>query len=85
MSLKTVNRSIKETVQELIQLLEDQGIIPRAINERVDELFVGNDKVLLAKAEAEKLGSVEISELDLQWLQVLSEGWASPLTGKLYI
>jgi len=71
LSLKTVNRSIKETVQELIQLLEDQGIIPRAINERVDELFVGNDKVLLAKAEAEKLGSVEISELDLQWLAVL--------------
>ena len=38
----------------------------------------------MAKAEAEKLDSVEISELDLQWLQVLSEGWASPLTGKFY-
>jgi len=81
LSLKTVNRTIKETVQELIQLLEDEGIIPRAINERVDELFVGEDKVQVAKAEAEKLDSVEISELDLQWLQVLSEGWASPLTG----
>jgi len=33
LSLKTVNRTIKETVQELIQLLEDEGIIPRAINE----------------------------------------------------
>ena len=48
----------------------------------MDELFVGEDKVQVAKAEAEKLDSVEISELDLQWLQVLSEGWASPLTGK---
>lgn len=81
LSLKTVGRTIKETVQELIQLLEDKGIIPRAINERVDELFVGDDKIELARAEAEKLPSVEINKLDLQWLQVLSEGWASPLTG----
>ena len=49
----------------------------------MDELFVGDDKVNVAKAEAEKLDSVEISQLDLQWVQVLSEGWASPLTGKL--
>jgi 3'-phosphoadenosine 5'-phosphosulfate synthase len=25
--------------------------------------------------------ALEINELDLQWLQVLSEGWATPLTG----
>jgi 3'-phosphoadenosine 5'-phosphosulfate synthase len=24
---------------------------------------------------------LEINELDLQWVQVLSEGWATPLTG----
>lgn len=24
---------------------------------------------------------LEITKLDLQWLQVLSEGWASPLNG----
>ena len=58
-----------------------QGIIPRAINERVDELFVGEDKIHLAREEAERLESVEITKLDLEWLQVLSEGWASPLTG----
>ena len=47
----------------------------------MDELFVGADKVKFAKEEAENLDCIEISKLDLQWLQVLSEGWASPLTG----
>ena len=34
------------------------------------------------KKEAETLKSVEISRLSLQWLQVLAEGWASPMSGK---
>lgn len=29
----------------------------------------------------ETLPSLEISQIDLQWVQVLSEGWASPLRG----
>ena len=32
--------------------------------------------------EAETLPSVEINQIDLQWVQVLGEGWASPLKGK---
>ena len=31
--------------------------------------------------EAQELPSVEINKLDLQWVQVLGEGWASPLKG----
>ena len=34
-----------------------------------------------AREEAERLPSVEIEEVDLQWVQVLAEGWASPLKG----
>lgn len=45
------------------------------------ELFVPTERVVQAKAEAETLESIEISELDLQWVQVLSEGWATPLKG----
>ncbi len=33
------------------------------------------------RAEADSLPGIEIGEVDLQWVQVLSEGWASPLTG----
>ena len=46
------------------------------------ELFVPADEVEEAKAEAETLQSVNIDEVDLQWVQVLGEGWASPLNGK---
>ncbi len=35
-----------------------------------------------AKAAAETHPSVEINKVDLQWVQVLGEGWASPLNGK---
>lgn len=45
------------------------------------ELFVPTERIDQAKAEAETLESIEISELDLQWVQVLSEGWATPLKG----
>merc|ERR1711962_1856803 len=31
--------------------------------------------------EAKALPSIEISKVDLQWIQVLAEGWASPLKG----
>ena len=35
LSLKTVNRTIGETVLEVIELLEKNGIIPRAANDKV--------------------------------------------------
>ena len=33
-----------------------------------------------AQVEAQELEKLTISKLDCQWLQVLSEGWAAPLT-----
>ena len=39
LSLKTVNRTIGETVLEVIELLEKNGIIPRAANDKVGKLF----------------------------------------------
>lgn len=31
--------------------------------------------------EASNLRGLHISEVDLQWVQVLAEGWAAPLKG----
>jgi len=81
LSLDTVNRSIKDTMMEVITLLENNGIIPRAVNDRVSELMVAEDKKEDFLKEAETLPSVEITKIDLQWVQVLGEGWASPLNG----
>ena len=53
----------------------------RAANDRVSELMVAPEKKEEFLKEAEELPSVEINKLDLQWVQVLGEGWASPLKG----
>ena len=68
-----------------------QDIIPKensnsvngfaALAHPVVELFVPQHRIAAVKSEAESLPSVELSQLDLQWVQVLSEGWASPLRG----
>nr|CAI5837913.1 unnamed protein product [Callosobruchus analis] len=47
----------------------------------VPELFVPDHKVKDLLNEAQNLPKQEIRTLDLQWLQILSEGWAYPLKG----
>ena len=45
------------------------------------ELFVVPERLAAAREEASSLPQLALGKLDTQWLQVLSEGWASPLTG----
>ena len=45
------------------------------------DLFVSEPKRELKKREAALLPRVKLTRIDVQWLHVLSEGWASPLTG----
>ncbi|NXV11694.1 PAPS2 synthase, partial [Cepphus grylle] len=79
--LKTNIASVSECIQQVVELLQTQNIVPRGSVKDVLELFVPENKLQGARAEAEMLPSVEITQLDLQWVQVLSEGWATPLTG----
>ncbi|XP_068807213.1 bifunctional 3'-phosphoadenosine 5'-phosphosulfate synthase 2 isoform X1 [Struthio camelus] len=79
--LKTNASSVSECIQQLVELLQIQNIVPKSSVKDVLELFVPENKLDFARAEADMLPSVEITKLDLQWVQVLSEGWATPLTG----
>ena len=47
----------------------------------MEELFVQPSHLAASQKEAEDLPKLSITKLDCQWLQVLSEGWATPLTG----
>ena len=59
---------------------DGKGLTPPDGGEVVD--LVVPDKDLATKvAEAKTLPTLEITKLDLQWLQVLADGWASPLRG----
>uniref|UniRef100_A0A8C5TXV8 adenylyl-sulfate kinase n=1 Tax=Malurus cyaneus samueli TaxID=2593467 RepID=A0A8C5TXV8_9PASS len=79
--LKTNTASVSECIQQVVELLQAQNIVPHGSIRDVLELFVPENKLSSVRAEAEKLPAVEITKLDLQWVQVLSEGWATPLTG----
>lgn len=49
--------------------------------QQIKELFVPAHRRALVSAEANSLPVLNISSVELQWLQILSEGWASPLNG----
>ncbi|XP_047507199.1 bifunctional 3'-phosphoadenosine 5'-phosphosulfate synthase isoform X1 [Pieris napi] len=80
--IETVGRSIEESTMEVIKLLESQGIIPHYESvSGANELFIYGNRLSSAIEEAARLPQINISMLDLQWVQVLSEGWAYPLKG----
>ncbi|GJQ82528.1 hypothetical protein Trydic_g14513 [Trypoxylus dichotomus] len=80
--VQTVDRSVEECVEDVIELLEENGLIPKSKpSPDIVELFIPDILLREAIKEASSLPKLEITELDLQWVQVLSEGWASPLKG----
>lgn len=58
-----------------------KNVLPKAAQATVVELFVSDERRPDAIAESATLPSIAINDIDLQWVQVLSEGWASPLQG----
>lgn len=79
--LKTGEMSLSDCVQSVIQLLEQHGIVPESAKDVVKPLQVPAESVPALQKEAEQLPAVSITKLDLQWVQVLGEGWATPLRG----
>lgn len=78
--------TVAECVHKVLECLYEKKVLPeKAMQELcgppVRELIVQADKKEETVKEAETLPEIEITETDLQWVQVLSEGWASPLSG----
>lgn len=83
--LNTETESLEGSTVRLINFLKDRSILPKSFPEvnqnSIEELFISGERLELARKEALKLKILELSELDVQWLQILSEGWAAPLKG----
>jgi len=79
--LNTVENSVAECVQQIVQILMEHGIVNQAVADTVEDLTVPEELLEAATAEAKTLPKLEINKLDLQWLQVLGEGWATPMSG----
>ncbi|EGD83518.1 bifunctional 3'-phosphoadenosine 5'-phosphosulfate synthase [Salpingoeca rosetta] len=76
----TRGESVAENVRQVLAYLEEEGIIPN-MHPAAEELFVPEAEVAAKTEEAAALPKLNIDKLTTQWLQVLSEGWASPLRG----
>ncbi|XP_035729598.1 bifunctional 3'-phosphoadenosine 5'-phosphosulfate synthase 2-like isoform X1 [Vespa mandarinia] len=81
--VNTENATVEESTARVIEFLENRNIIPKmyGLGRSVHELFVPESMIENVQKEAENLQAIEINEVDLQWIQVLAEGWAAPLKG----
>ena len=86
LELRAGDLDVKECVAQLVALLRQNNVIPAEVMdtfEPVKELYVhGQTAADLRSLAADHPENIlSISTVDLQWLQVLAEGWATPLTG----
>jgi len=81
LTINTENKTVDECVQQIVEILQSNDILPRNVVDKVVDLTVPDEKLEDALIQAKELPSIEITKLDLQWLQVLGEGWATPMTG----
>jgi 3'-phosphoadenosine 5'-phosphosulfate synthase len=88
-ALQTDCFSVAECVQQVLAMLLDANVLDASLLGRPVELFANNkticenglDKHLTLSSSLSSLPQVELTEIELQWTQVLAEGWASPLKG----
>lgn len=75
-----------ESVQRVIHFLYSKGIIPekamqQLFGQSVQQLFVAEEAKAKLALRAQSFPKIELTRIDLEWLQVLAEGWATPLSG----
>ena len=88
--LKTHDLSVAQSVATLMGALKSRGIL---VGEEVKgglhppdggvpiDLIVPADQLPAKLAEAATLPKVPLTDYDINWLQVIGEGWAAPLKG----
>ncbi|KRZ07378.1 Bifunctional 3'-phosphoadenosine 5'-phosphosulfate synthase 2 [Trichinella zimbabwensis] len=83
--LHAAEETVIQCVQRVLQYLHERGIFPdealMRLGAKVRELFVDESERLRLEASLSQMPTLSLEKIDLQWLQVLSEGWATPLSG----
>ena len=91
-TLRTHEQEIEDSVNQLFRRLERDGILigapklappglPNPDGDVLVDLHVPDELKATRMAEAETLPKVLITDIELNWLQTIGEGWASPLKG----
>ena len=90
-TLKTHENTIDKSVEILIGELTSRGLLSGALDadkglaapdggELVNQIVLA-DQLAAKTAEAATLPQVPLTDIDVNWLQVIGEGWAAPLKG----
>ncbi len=89
--LSNNDMTVDECVQVILKLLREEGLLNGAPNDptglplpdgdTVVDLLVPSTLQEARRAEAESLPTAPLTDIDLNWLQTVAEGWASPLKG----
>ena len=71
--VKTVDCSVEESTLQVVEMLQENGIIPFDTEEVqvVKELFIPQDQLAVALEEASTLPKLDVDVVDLQWIQVI--------------
>lgn len=97
--LPNYKMTIDESVFELLQVLKKAGVLeggpthplglPMPVGMKSPEVFLEDELIAsptkrsALMAEADTLPKALVGDIEINWLQVISEGWAAPLRGFL--
>lgn len=81
--VNTENATVQQSTDLVIDFLQRKHVIPKLDDSKqpFQELFVKEDRLEDVREEMRTLPALEIGEIDVQWVQVLAEGWGTPLKG----
>lgn len=81
--VNTENATVQQSTEIVINFLQSKQIVPKTceLKQPFLELFVEEDRLDEIREQIKTFPALEIGEIDVQWLQVLAEGWAAPLKG----
>lgn len=90
-NIKNQELTVQESVDIIMRSLVREGVLvggptlplglPYPDGDEIVDLLVPSDKVAAKKAEAATLPKVLLTDIDVNWLQTVAEGWAAPLKG----
>lgn len=75
--LKTDTYDVSDCVQKLVEFLQERDIVPVEASYEVNELYMLENKLSLAKTDVEPLPALKINKVYMQRTQVLAEGWVT--------
>jgi len=91
LAIKNQEMSVQAAVDIIMRKLVEEGVLvggptlpkglPYPDGDEIIDLLVPASKVSSLRAEAETLPKALLTDIDVNWLQTVAEGWAAPLKG----